>query len=281
MPTKRASDLYIPDPADGFRIAKVGGWVEEKHLRLRRYVDISRAARRRWRNEYGKETGYIDLYCGPGRAMIKGTGEVIDGSAVVAATEAAAKGVPFSDIYVADLDEQNVVACAARLTARSCTGVHAFAGSAVDTSRQVVQKIDRTSLHIAFLDPFNIGSLPFEVIRTLGQVKHLDMIIHVSTMDLQRNLRAMIDNGILDEFAPGWAKRVDVRERNELVMGAVFRHWRSCLASLDYKVSDNIERVSGAKNQPLYWLVLASRSELADKFWGQISQVSPQGALPL
>jgi len=64
-------------------------------------------------------------------------------------------------------------------------------------------------------------------------------------------------------------------------MSAVFRHWRSCLASLDYKVSDNIERVSGARNQPLYWLVLASRSELADKFWGQISQVNPQRALPL
>ena len=281
MPTKRASELYVTDPIDGFRIAKVGGWAEEKHLRLRKYVDISRAARRKWGKEYGKETGYIDLYCGPGRAIIKETGEVIDGSAVVAAMEAAEKNVPFNGVYVADLDQQNVDACVARLTAKGCTGVHAIVGAAVDTSRQVVQQIDRSSLHIALLDPFNIASLPFEVIRTLGQVKHLDMIIHVSTMDLQRNLRAMIDNGILDAFAPGWAKVVDIRERNELVMSAVFRHWRSCLASLDYKVSDNIERVSGAKNQPLYWLVLASRSELADKFWGQVSQVNPQRALPL
>lgn len=281
MPTKRASELYVTDSIDGFRVAKVGSWTEEKHLRLRKYVDISRAARRKWSKEYGKETGYIDLYCGPGRAMIKETGEVIDGSAVVAVTEAAEKNVPFDGVYVADLDQQNVDACVARLTEKGCAAVHAFVGAAVDTSRQVVQQIDRTSLHIALLDPFNIGSLPFEVIRTLGQVKHLDMIIHVSTMDLQRNLRAMMDNGILDAFAPGWAKVVDIRERNELVMSAVFRHWRSCLASLDYKVSDNIERVSGARNQPLYWLVLASRSELADKFWGQISQVNPQRALPL
>lgn len=280
MPTQSMFERYCIDPEDGLRSANVGAWASEKHLRLRRYVDITRATRRKW-NGYGRETSYIDLYCGPGRARIKGTNEFIQGSALVAATEAANKGVPFDKICIGDLDGENVDACAARLQAKLTSGVTPFVGSSDITARKVVSAIDPKSLHIALLDPFNIGSLPFTTISTLAQIQRMDLIIHVSTMDLQRNLRQMMQNGVLETFAPGWSDVVDQRERNELALQAVFRHWRSCLAALDYKVSDNIERVSGSRNQPLYWLVLASRNELADKFWAQVSHVNPQQSLPL
>lgn len=279
MPTKRASEIYCADPLDGSRVAKVGEWASEKHLRLRRYVDITRATRRKWSQDYNHQTSYIDLYCGPGRAIVKGTNDLIDGSALVAATEAMNKGVPFDQIYIADLDRENVAACASRLKARGCRDVRPLVGAAAETASRVVQSLDHKSLHIALLDPFNIKALPFDVIRTLAWVKRMDMIIHVSTMDLQRNIQRMMKNGVLSAFAPGWEKFVDPNQRNELVVRAVFQHWRACIEALDYRISDNIERVAGAKNQPLYWLVLATRSELADTFWGQVSHIHPQGEL--
>ncbi len=107
----------------------------------------------------------------------------------------------------------------------------------------------------------------------------MDLLIHVSLMDLQRNARLLIDNGAMEAFAPGWARVVEPNARNELLVVSLFRHWRNLLENLDYRVSDNVERVTGSRNQPLYWLVLASRSELADRFWAQVSNVEPQRRL--
>lgn len=266
---------YSIDPDDGLKVAEVGEWSEEKHLRLRRYVDITRETRRKFdRNG----CSYTDLYCGPGRARLRDSGKTVDGSPLVAALEAS-KAVRFTQLHIGDKDSENVEACCKRLAARSVTGVTPYVGEAIQTAKQVVQKLNPYGLHIAFLDPFSIGALPFGVIETLAQVKRMDLIIHVSTMDLQRNVKRDLKSGALDHFAPGCSDVVDYRQRNEILVRDVFRHWRNLIANLGFKMSDNIERITGTRNQPLYWLVLASRHNLAQKFWGAVSNVGPQGRL--
>ena len=47
--------------------------------------------------------------------------------------------------------------------------------------------INPYGLHLAFLDPFNLAQLPFSIIERMLRVKRMDMIIHVSVQDLQRN----------------------------------------------------------------------------------------------
>src|SRR5690242_16828689 len=106
------------DEHDGLRRAIVGSWAPEKHLRLRKYVDITRAVRAR----FGGNATYIDLYCGPGRARLRETGEVVDGSAIVAAIEAARK-TPFRQVIVGDIDPLNVNACEERLKRLGVTNV--------------------------------------------------------------------------------------------------------------------------------------------------------------
>lgn len=271
MPTKKPEDRYEVDPADNLRREIVGSWSSEKHLRLRQYVDISRAARRK----FCGNSSYIDVYCGPGRARIRGTQEVVDGSAVLAATEAM-KHEAFGTIHIADLDEINVHACAARLAVRGVSGVSDYVGKAEDTAKQIVGRLSKSGLHLAFLDPYSIEAMPFQVIETLAALPRMDLVIHVSIMDLQRNVRNLIKSGRLSRFAPGWERQVSPNIRNDALLLEVFRYWRGLLSSLDYRVSDNIERVSGDKNQPLYWLVLASRNELGDRFWGEVSNVHPQ-----
>jgi hypothetical protein len=77
----------------GMKEDVVKPWVREKHDRLRRYVDISRAVRRRFLPPKG--TGgatYIDLYCGPAIARIDGCNDWEEASSLVAYKESKIKG---------------------------------------------------------------------------------------------------------------------------------------------------------------------------------------------
>ena len=100
------------DPDDGLVIAEdVGEWSLEKHERLRKYVDITRETRRKYADgarfpEYHGGATYIDLFCGPGRARIRESGHIVDGSPLVAFKSAVAGGVPFSEIHLADLSQE-------------------------------------------------------------------------------------------------------------------------------------------------------------------------------
>ncbi|MDE2249713.1 MAG: three-Cys-motif partner protein TcmP [Xanthomonadaceae bacterium] len=277
MPTQKDDDRYEIDPEDGLRRAIVGDWAPEKHLRLQKYVDITRAVRRK----FGGNATYIDLYCGPGRARLRKTGEVVEGSAMVAATEAIRRRNPYREVIIGDIDPVNVEACEARLKRLRVGNVRAYAGTAEDVAAKILPTLHPTGFNLAFLDPFNLESLPFQVIQTLAQAKTMDLLIHVSIMDLQRNVRALMTSGKLNSFAPGWEKKINSAATNPKLVMAAFEYWRSLLSQLGYLVSDNIERVTGNRNQPLYWLVLASKHDLADKLWGEVSQVEPQGRLVL
>lgn len=109
----------------------------------------------------------------------------------------------------------------------------------------------------------------------------MDMLIHVSAQDLQRNLRRNIeyDGSAFDRFAPGWRQCVDVRARDEVIRAAILQHWLELIRGLDMQLSQGAELVSGDNNQRLYWLVLVARHELAGQLWDKIRNISGQGRL--
>ncbi|SEM57839.1 three-Cys-motif partner protein [Pseudoxanthomonas sp. GM95] len=275
MPKRSKEDRYEIDPVDGLSRELVGSWAREKHLRLAHYVNISRAARRK----FDGNSSFIDLYCGPGRARIRDTEIVLQGGTLVAATEAA-RSVPFGQIHLADLDPVNVHACKTRLERDRLGPLHSYVGTAEQTAKQVVSKLSPSGLHFAFLDPYNVLTLPFAVISTLAQAPRMDLLIHLSAMDLTRNVKRIMANGELDQFAPGWKAHANPADRNDIAVRCVVQHWCNLIRGLGYEdVSEKVELVSGDKNQPLYWLVLASRNALGTKFWGEVSNVTAQQRL--
>lgn len=262
-------------------IPEVGSWVpEEKHERLKRYIDISRAVRRRFLGVGKAGATYIDLFAGPGKARVRETEKIIDGSPVVAFKIADEKGTPFSEIHIADVNGEAVEECNRCLAALGVTA-HRYVGPADQTVQQVAAKLNPHALHFAFLDPFNLDDLPFQVISRLAQLKRIDMLIHVSVQDLQRNLSRYIEatNCSLDTFAPGWRHAIDARLPGDSVRRQVLQHWLSLIQKLNMQPSHGIELVAGGKNQPLYWLVLVSRSSKAHEFWDKIRVVGPQQRL--
>jgi three-Cys-motif partner protein len=260
----------------GSELQEVGAWADDKHARVRAYVDL--AAKTVGKNYVGPSKGgfcYVDRFCGAGRARVKNTDRVIDGSPLVAAAAARAVGTPFTCIYIADINQSYVDQCAARLREHG-EHVRTYVGPASNTTIEIARDLPKHGLHFAFLDPFDLEALPFEVIRQLATFKRMDILAHFSAMDLQRNFDEFlrIDESALDSFAPGWRSKVPIQMGKREQRRNAREHWEELMAEVGLPTAALIELVRGTKNQPLYWLIFAAKSDLARKFWDVILQAS-------
>src|SRR4051812_11175525 len=222
---------------------------------------------------------YIELFSGPGRSQVEGVENYIDGSPIVALRAAQKSGAKFSELHFNDLNPDNVDALRQRVTRLGSAGTfyNEPAATAVD---RVIYALNPLGLHFAFLDPYNLESLPFSIIQKLATLNRMDMLIHVSIFDLQRNLRRYLSDGrVLDSFMPGWRDGVDVNRGDQAVRTALLRHWLGLIKSLGTTPADGIELVSATGGQRLYWLVFVSAHPLGRKLWRDISNVNDQGRL--
>lgn len=271
----------VVDPDDGLPLSCVGEWADQKHARIRKYVDISRAARRKFINGVGGAT-YIDLFCGPGRARIRETMRIVDGSAMVAAKEAIDSKTPFTEIHIADTNESFLDAAEKRLSCLSVR-VKRCKGEADDSVQTITRALNPHGLHFALLDPYDLKSLPFTVIRQLAGIERIDILVHFSQQDLQRNLRRYIkmDESPLDRFSPGWRKVIDEMRGDDVIRAKILKHWLELIRNCNMQTAEGVEEVTGTKNQHLYWLVFIARNDLAIRFWDVIRNVDKQRPLPL
>ena len=242
------------DAEDGLPLDEVGAWAKEKHERLRKYVDISRAVRRKFTSGSGGAT-YVDLFCGRGRAIVRDTSEIIDGSPLVAFRCAVARDVPFSEIHIADETEE-ICRVAERRLVLAGAAPKIEIGRAEDTASRVAAKLRPQGLHLVFLDPFNLDDLAIEVISAFRGLKSVDLLIHFSAQDLQRNLDtyAQLEKSPLDRVAPGWREAVDLKQSKSATRAAFVAYWVSLMQRLGLPPAEHAELVSGTKNQRLYWL---------------------------
>ena len=258
---------------------EVGPWANEKHGYLRRYLNISSATRKKFLDGSSGSATYIDLFCGPGRALMRDTGEYIDGSAVAAWKISQKSETPFSKVYIADINPEYRSACAKRLR---CLGapVVELQDDAINAAQKVIKSLNPYGLHFALLDPYNLDALDFEIIQHLATLKRIDMLIHVSAMDLQRNLQKNInaENSALDSFAPGWKEQVNLARNQENIRREIIEYWQELIEQTGKSASLDWELITGNKNQRLYWLLLVADNTLAKKFW-KIATQSNQGEL--
>lgn len=256
---------------DGLPAEVVRPWAKEKHELLCNYIQISSATRRKYLppdNQGG--AAYVDLFCSTGRCFVKDTGEWIDGSPVAAWKRSVENGTPFTRVIISDADGERVNACAERL-ARLEAPVFATVGLAKNVAFWARQRIPPHGLNFAFLDPYSLGALDFDIIKTLALIKRMDMLVHVSTMDLQRNQNLYLssDTSAFDAFAPGWRDVLSVRSmigtREDLL-----EYWRDLVSMTGIWTSEDVRLVRGTRGQKLYWLLLAAGHKLAHQFWKSV-----------
>lgn len=267
------------DGDDNLPAEEVGAWAKEKQEHLCRYIDISRGVRAKYLPPHGPGGAcYIDLFCGPGRSFVKDTGEWIDGSPVAAWKKSRDGGAPFSKVIIADLDKERLDAATARLEDLGAP-VLAIHGPASETAFRALQGSAVYGLNFAFLDPFSIGALDFGIFTTLAKLKRIDILAHVSKMDLQRNLGINVaaENSQFDKFAPGWRDAVDLNQQQATIRRDVMEYWRKSVANTGIATSEDTRLITGSKGQHLYWLLLAAKHDLAHTFWKASSKTDQIG----
>jgi len=273
------------DPTDQLPAIVTGEWTTRKHKLLRHYVDISRHARRGWvdraeaarRKIPGGPAGaaYIELFCGPGRVFIEETRNFVDGSPLVAHSEAARTGTAFTEMHLGDERDDFCQAVRARLERRG-TKPTMYPVVAQEAAEQIVKVLNPYGLNFAFLDPFGFEGLPFSIIETFGRFKRMDVLIYVSAMGLQRMLPDWVKSTHcpLDDFAPNWREVVRGMDPSDIVTrGRIFEHWLSLIRKVGFQdPKGKPPLIRGPKNQALYWLVLVAKHDLATRFWDAISR---------
>lgn len=256
-------------------IPEVGSWAKDKHRLLAEYVKISAAARRKFTSR--SEATYLDPFCGAYRASIRSTGELIDGGSVAAWKASMESRVPFSRVFVGDINADFANGTATCLASLGAPVRHWNLPAAVSVPA-MVSSLNRHGLHFALLDPYNLD-LPFSAIKSLAALRHIDLMIHLSTGSMQRNLSTYTDsdNQTLDAFAPGWRERVDMNTTPLRQREQIIQHWFALLRGLQLESAPEMRRMRNSTNTTIYWLIFASRAEVARKFWA-IAQTYVDGS---
>ena len=267
MPTK--GDHYWQDE-DGLWVENVGPWAKEKLKILTDYVQICSGTRKKYTHR-----GFIDVFSGPGKSKIRTTSnELIDGSPV-AAFKQAQVAIPFSQIYISDADGELLMSATHRLKLLGAP-VIPIDGPASVALPSIVKTINPHGLHLALLDPHNLGTLSFDLFEALAKLKHIDVIVHVSLGDLQRNVDRYTseDYKQFDRFAPGWRERVRTDVNQASLRAAILEYWTDKVAGLGLPRAKHCELIRGTQSQRLYWLMLLAKHELAHRFWTKITSAA-------
>lgn len=254
---------------DGLLASEVGPWVEDKHKLLRDYLRLHAHPRRRWlAHPRQNDAAYIDLFCGPGMSRIKDTTTFVDGSAVVAWKASVDAGVPFTKVVIADKDDAVRAACAARLKKLDAPVVE-IEGDAESAAQRLPEHVNLYGLHVAFLDPFKLGPLSIKLIRSLATLHHVDILAHVSAMDLFRNFAVELsgERSEFDDFAPGWRDRIPEGTTDEEGRRLIIEYWKELVGATGLDAEPRLRQIRNSVNRDLYWLILIASAKLAGKFW--------------
>jgi three-Cys-motif partner protein len=178
----------------------------------------------------------------------------------------------FTSINISDADAELLATAERRLLALGAP-VHATAGPASSAMPKIVRGLNRYGLHFAFLDPHNLGALSFDLLETLAQLKRVDIIVHVSLSDLQRNADRYTSDAHdqFDRFAPGWRGHIRTDINQSSLRAAILEFWSHKVTNLGLPRAKHCELITGTQSQRLYWLILLARHQLAHKLWSKIS----------
>jgi three-Cys-motif partner protein len=254
----------------GPRDEGVGRWVpDEKHTLLAKLLGGTHGARAKF-----PERIFIDPFCGPGRIQVKGEQGTRDGGAVIAWRQSLADKCPFTRMFVGDLSKDRAEACGRRLQALGAP-TKVFVGPASETAKEMAAAVPARALVLAYVDPYNLEYLSFDIIRSLSALKRIDFVVHFSTMDLQRNVDFELDDARarFDDAAPGWRERVQVKSLSKTELRqAFFEDWMGLVTGLGFTVSQEMPLVRGDRNEPLYRLVAFSRHALPNDIWNDVAR---------
>lgn len=275
----------LPEP-DGLPTRPSGLWAMEKLDYLRRYIDVFETSMRsRW-----SIRNYVDLQAGPGKILLRETGEIMLGSPLLAVTTEH----PFTGYFFADIAPENTAALLRR-TAESPVQqqINVFTGDCNVLVYDVVARLrenESRSLNLAFLDPEGM-EFQWSSVEALASIRKMDLIINYPQGGLTRYMPIAIANPSetrVDRFFGTEEWRNIYTQFQSGTQPNLHRHlidlYKSRLHDLGYsnimrddEVGDEPLMRNAQRNAPLYRLIFASKNPLGNEFWHKITRRNVHG----
>ena len=187
--------------SDGLPALLVSEHVKEKEFPIERMIDIFNSGMKKtWDIRY-----YIDLFAGPGKCVIKGSGEEVEGSPILAAKSR----VKFTDYFLVDIYSDCLEALRTRINSiglASQQDFNYYPGEADAVIDELVAELPdgQTSLGLAVIDPWG-WDFSFETMAKLAAGRRLDLVINFPIVNIKRNWQRELPR--LDKFMNGSSYR--------------------------------------------------------------------------
>lgn len=277
---------YLQRTDDGLPMRPSGTWASEKLDYLRRYVDVfEKSMRAKWTYR-----NYVDLQAGPGKNRVDQTGQILLGSPLLALTTE----VPFTGYYFVEYDPAYADALRTRCSASDLfKRVHLTAGDCNQVVRQIVDQLkiqDWQSLNLAFLDPEGL-ELQWSTVAILASVRRMDLIINYPQGGLNRFMPIAIEQEgetPVDMYFGTYEWRAIYRNWQISRLPGLHRQlidlYKSNLQTLGYvdikrdnEVGDEPLIRNSRRKAPLYRLLFASKNQIGEKFWREVTKRNVYG----
>lgn len=223
---------------------------------------------------------YIDLFAGPGKSLVDGTNQEIEGSPLLAMNPL----LPFTHLYLNEGDSILAEALEKRVSrfGRSDATVHNLDcnEAALDAGSSLFDgpRTSRT-LGLAFIDP-TAYQITFDAIAKMTQGRRIDLIVTLMTGHLRRFIDHPSFAPHLDPFfgSTNWRKLVERKKIGETISyRKLLDHYEDQLRSIGYADVDDDIRVLNSRNSTIYHLVFASKHPKGLEFFKNISRKRSSG----
>ena len=270
--TSRNRGQELIRASDGLLALSVAEHAREKEFALKNITGIFTQA---MKNKWPGKLYYVDLFCGPGRCVLRHLGAETEGSPLIAAK------APFTHYYFADEDQPSIDALSQRVAGLNSHGkqLHYYTGKVEETVDQILKALPHPnrSLGLAFLDPWG-WDFSFEDLKRLTKGRRLDLLINFSIGYMKRNWRN--ESVELDSFLN---LPIDHREFFETKTRGVpdartlLDHYEDELRKIGYEHIADDKPVTNSKNTPLYHIIFGSKVELGKRLRDGVSQRTATG----
>jgi three-Cys-motif partner protein len=266
-----------PEPpilaSDGLPARLTGHWVHEKKYYLSRYLDImTHGVGKKW----GAKLAYIDLFAGPGRSVIRGTGEEVEGSPVLA--------LKYDFARYVFVDKPEVLSSLkTRLNSHDKSSQIVFVeGDCNEVIAKVVLASPADHLGLAFIDPTGL-QMQFRTVQRLVHGRKIDLLMTLQFgMGIKRNLHQYIraESGTLTGFLgnANWREDASAGGSASQVVRRITTRYMRQLRDMGYHTFRDREiEIRNDQNVFLYFMAFASRHLLGGRFWREAIRIEWTG----
>jgi len=266
-----------PDPptlaSDGLPARLTGQWVQGKNYYLCRYLDImTHGVVKKWE----AKLAYVDVFAGPGRSIIRDTGEEVEGSPVLSLKYEFAK-------YVFVDKPEVLSSLKKRLNGHPKLSQIAFLeGDCNDVIDDVRSELPANHLTLAFIDPTGL-QIKFRAVQRLVQNRKVDLLMALQFgMGIKRNLQQYIraERAALTAYLgnAGWREDASAGGTASQVVRRITNRYMQQLREMGYQTFRDREiEIRNDQNVFLYFMAFASRHPLGGKFWREAIKIEWTG----